>query len=141
MNEATIAPPPQREWRKGWAKKFRAFGLYFYISNTRMKKRPKRDLLFCGNREDRYVANKLKVYERQEHRCPHCGQEFDYERMEAHHYLPVGRFPELQWSIRNIVMLCHRCHQEVHCNPYKNIKMMEAKAQELGIDLSERYVK
>jgi hypothetical protein len=27
----------------------------------------------------------------------------------------------------------------VHCNPWKNIEMMKAKAEELGIDLKERY--
>ena len=36
-------------------------------------------------------------------------------------------------------MLCHKCHKEIHCNPYKNIAMMEAKAKELGYDLTERY--
>jgi hypothetical protein len=36
-------------------------------------------------------------------------------------------------------MLCHRCHKEVHINPWKNIEMMKAKAAELGIDINERY--
>lgn len=52
-------------WRKGWAKKIRAFGLYFYVSNCRMKKRPKRDVLFTGYREHIHVENKKKLYERQ----------------------------------------------------------------------------
>ena len=30
-------------------------------------------------------------------------------------------------------------HKEVHCNPWKNIELMKAKAEELGIDLKERY--
>jgi predicted HNH restriction endonuclease len=63
----------------------------------------------------------------------------DYDNMELHHILPLARFPELGQSIRNGILLCHRCHKEVHCNPYKNIRMMEAKAEELGIDLTERY--
>ena len=36
-------------------------------------------------------------------------------------------------------MLCHRCHKEVHCNPYLNIQMMEDKAKEMGIELKGRY--
>jgi hypothetical protein len=36
-------------------------------------------------------------------------------------------------------MLCHQCHKEIHMNPWKNIKMMQAKADELGIDLAQRY--
>ena len=37
------------------------------------------------------------------------------------------------------IMLCHKCHKEVHCNPWRNIELMKAKAEELGIDLKERY--
>ena len=126
-------------WRKGWAKKFRIGRLYFYISNCRMKKRPKRDLMYSNYVQDHCVENKRKLYERQGGKCPHCGQPFDYEAMELHHVLPLSRFPELGQSIRNGIMLCHRCHNEVHCNPYLNIQMMEDKAKEMGIDLKERY--
>ena len=126
-------------WRKGWAKKFRIGRLYFYISNCRMKKRPKRDLMYSNYVQDHCVENKRKLYERQGGKCPHCGQPFDYEAMELHHVLPLSRFPELGQSIRNGIMLCHRCHKEVHCNPWRNIQMMKEKAKEMGIDLSERY--
>ena len=126
-------------WRKGWAKKFRIGRLYFYISNCRMKKRPKRDLMYSNYVQDHCVENKRKLYERQGGKCPHCGQPFDYEVMELHHVLPLSRFPELGQSIRNGIMLCHRCHKEVHCNPWRNIQMMKEKAKEMGIDLSERY--
>ena len=29
--------------------------------------------------------------------------------------------------------------KEVHCNPWRNIQLMKEKAEELGIDLSERF--
>ena len=80
------------------------------------------------------------VFEAQGHRCAICGREFEtHKAMEAHHALPWHRFPELRNRRENIVMLCHRCHKEVHCNPYKEIAMMEAKASELGINISERF--
>lgn len=82
---------------------------------------------------------KKKLYERQGHRCPHCGKEIELEMMEQHHILPIGRFPELVYSIRNSILLCRKCHKEVHMNPFKNIRMMMDKADELGIDLNERY--
>ena len=126
-------------WRKGWAKKFRIGRLYFYISNCRMKKRPKRDLMYSNYVQDHCVENKRKLYERQGGKCPHCGQPFDYEAMELHHVLPLSRFPELGQSIRNGIMLCHRCHKEVHCNPWRNIQMMKEKAKEMGIELKGRY--
>ena len=140
--EKDIIPPFRSKpmtWRKGWAKKWRIGRLYFYISNCRMKKRPIRDLMYDGPAQDHVVANKRKLYERQGGKCPHCGQAFDYEQMELHHVLPIARFPELGQSIRNSIMLCHYCHKEVHCNPWRDIELMKAKAEELGIDLKQRY--
>ena len=137
-----INPPyhsQPRAWRKGWAKKLRIGRLYFYISNCRMKKRPIRDLMYTNHTQDHCVENKRKLYERQGGRCPYCGQPFEYEAMELHHVLPLARFPELGQSIRNGIMLCHKCHKEVHLNPWRNIELMKAKAEELGIDLTERY--
>lgn len=130
-----IFTPPQRSWMH----RIRLFGVFFYISNVRLRKRQLRDLRFTGYRENNYVTNKQKVYERQQHRCPHCGQQYPLDQMEAHHYLPVARYPEYQWSIRNIILLCNRCHREVHCNPFLNIRLMQQKADELGIDLQDRY--
>ena len=141
--QVTIINPPYhsqpRLWRKGWAKKFHFWKWYFYVSNCRMKKRPIRDVMYGNYVQDHCIENKHKLYERQGGRCPHCGQPFEYEAMELHHVLPLARFPELGQSIRNGIMLCHKCHKEVHCNPWRNIEMMKAKAEELGIDLKERY--
>ena len=137
-----LAPEkPKRTWRHGWSRKLHIpfIGIYFYVSNVRMKKRKRSDLINTGFFHDHLIENKKKLYERQQHRCPHCGRELEFEEMELHHILPVGRYPELHLSIRNGIMLCNGCHREVHCNPWKNIAMMKAKALELGIDLNERY--
>ena len=88
---------------------------------------------------DHCRERKGKLYERQQGICPECGQHFAINQMEYHHILPWARFPELRGSIRNAVMLCHNCHKEVHCNPWRNIEMMKKKAEELGIDLKDRY--
>lgn len=127
------------EWRIGWYKKFRIGRFYLYISNCRLKRRPIRDLLRNDYVKDHLLSNKGKLYERQEGICPHCGQHFEKNQMELHHVLPVSRFPELGQSIRNNILLCHACHKDVHCNPFKNIKMMEAKAKELDVNLGERF--
>ena len=68
-----------------------------------------------------------------------AGGQFPYKELELHHILPLARFPELGQSIRNGIMLCHKCHKEIHCNPWRNIQLMKEKAEELGIDLSERF--
>lgn len=126
-------------WQKQWYIKLRIGRLYFYLSNCRMKRRPVRDMIYTNNVQDRCVLNKQKLYERQGGCCPHCGQAFGYDVMELHHVLPLSRFPELGKSIRNGIMLCHKCHKEIHNNPYKEIAMMEAKAKELNINIRDYY--
>lgn len=126
-------------WRESWYIRLRIGRLYFYLSNCRMRRRPIRDLMYSNRISDRCILNKKKLYERQGGRCPHCGQAFEFEVMELHHVLPLSRFPELGVSIRNGIVLCHKCHKEVHNNPYKNISIMEKKAKELGYDLKDYY--
>ena len=135
-----IAQPPQPR-RKKWLKKWHAFGLTFAIANCRIKKRDWRDAerqygeTACRNVRD--IKNKM--YQKQNGCCPMCGKHFDYRMMENHHVLPWGRFPELRMKRRNMLLVCHKCHREIHCNPWLNIRLMKEKAAELGIDLKERY--
>ena len=122
---------------KKWIKRWHAFGLFFAVSNTRLKKRDTRP--YTGGWKS-YHNDRNAVWEEQGHKCPICGTEFEsHKEMEAHHALPWARFPELRDKRENLIMLCHKCHKEIHCNPYKNIQMMESKAKELGIDLNEKY--
>ena len=130
-----------KEKRREWKKTFRILKnhLYLTISNCRVKKRSD-----CGyNRQGKLADNmrdiKGRMYEKQQGRCPHCGGGYDLSMMELHHVLPWARFPELRASSRNMLLLCHNCHKEIHCNPFLNIRLMEQKAAELGINLKERY--
>ena len=41
----------------------------------------------------------------------------------------------------NLEMVCDDCHYALHMNPYENLRRMEQKAQELGFDLREYYMK
>lgn len=114
-------------------------GLYFTISNCRVKIRN-----LCGynlKRDERKKMFKFKsrFFKFNNGCCPHCGRKFKIDGMELHHVLPYSRFRELFNDERNMILLCHDCHKEVHCNPFLNIKLMENKASELGIDLNTRY--
>lgn len=132
-----FTPQAVVEKKRKWIKKWQAFGLFFAVSNGRINKRCERRYKggWATYREDRE-----QLFEQQGHRCHHCGQEGNtFKDLEAHHVLPWGRFPELRCKRENIVLLCHRCHKEVHNNPYLEIAMMEAKAKELGIDIDEHY--
>ena len=138
--QVTIINPPfsmEKPKPKKWIKRWHAFGLFFAVSNTRLKKRDTRP--YTGGWKT-YHEDRNAVWEAQGHKCPICGTEFQsHKDMEAHHALPWARFPELRNKRENIVMLCHKCHKEIHCNPWRNIELMKAKAEELGIDLKERY--
>lgn len=140
--QVTIINPPYDaapERKRGWKRGLRMFGIYFAISNRRLKMRTPND-----NRCEGQIGFDLKdakhiCYDRQEGICPECGGHFEYKQMECHHVLPWSRFPELRVSTDNIAMLCHRCHKEVHCNPWRNIQLMKQKAEELGVNLEDRY--
>ena len=139
-NYGTInVEPPPREYHWGWAHRIKLFGLFFYVSNCRMKKRPIRDLICGGKTQNIIRENKGKLYERQGGKCPHCGGEFDLEAMEYHHILPYNRFPEWKTSIRNGILLCHKCHKEIHMNPFLNARLIQQKAEELGVDINTKY--
>jgi hypothetical protein len=129
----------QKQW---WKRSFRLLRgrLYITISNCRVKKRPTSCDHECSPRlTDNLRDIKGQRYKQQHGICPECGKLFEMRDMELHHVLPWGRFPELRGRRANIALLCHPCHREIHCNPWKNIAMMQAKAQELGINLKERY--
>ena len=136
-----MCPQPLEEKPKRWWKRSFRFGrFYLTFSNCRVKKRlPFHNTSLHCKLADNLRDIKGKMYEKQEHRCPHCGREMDVSVMELHHVLPWARFPELRAKRANMLLLCHACHKEIHCNPYLNIKLMEEKAAELEIKLSERY--
>lgn len=122
---------------KKWGKEWRFFGLRFTVIKEKRKKGSGR--IYAGGWK-RHVDNRMAVFEAQGHKCQICGMEFsNFKQMNAHHVLPWCKFPELRNKHENLVMLCENCHKEVHCNPYINIAMQEAKAQELNIDMRGRY--
>ena len=52
---------------------------------------------------------KLAVWEKQQHICPHCGKEFDYEFMEGDHITPWREGGRT--VIENCQMLCMECNR------------------------------
>ncbi len=123
---------------KTWKRSIKIAGLFLTLSNVPVKKRNNRKVGDRDNIDSTYRMKDIRreVKAAQGDRCPICGEVLE---LELHHILPVARFPELWNDRRNCVALCHGCHKEIHCNPWANIRMMEAKAAELGLDLYERY--
>ena len=124
--------------KRGWVLKIKIWHFYLYFSNCRMKKRAIRDY---GERlkHTELIKKKESLYKQQGQICPICKQPFEVEKMEVHHCLPIARFPKLGGVKSNMIVLCHQCHKEIHCNPYRNIAMMEAKAKELNINIRDYY--
>lgn len=124
---------------KRWKKSIKIAGVWLKLSNVPVKMRNSRKVDDRYNIDSTYRMKEIRreVKAAQDNRCPMCGEVS--ERMELHHILPVARFPELWDDRRNCVALCHRCHKEIHCNPWANIRIMETKAAELGLDLGQKY--
>lgn len=68
---------------------------------------------------------KKKVYQRAEGKCELCGKQITWQEYQMHHILPIGRFPEYAMDERNLMCLCHKCHKNIHNNPYTEVEQME----------------
>lgn len=101
-------------------KKFKLFGLYFYVSSIRM--RPRRNI-DEKMRNQRKVLQRMKpgLYKEQGGICPICGKHFEEYAMEMHHKIGVSDSPNLAMVRKNLVLLCHNCHVEI----YKTNKITE----------------
>lgn len=53
-------------------------------------------------------ADKRTVYERQDHKCAICGEEFPYEDMDGDHITPWWQGGRTK--LENLQMLCHMCN-------------------------------
>lgn len=101
-------------------KHFRLFGLYFYVSSVRMKRRRSVDERMRNHRKA-LQKKKLLLYKQQCGRCEMCGRHFGTESLEIHHLIGVKENPGLALSTKNMVLLCHECHVSVHRDPRDEI--------------------
>ena len=134
-NYGTIIMAEQPK-RNTWKRSFKLGHMFITFSNCRLKKRPDfRE--YPGKTRAKDI--KTQLMEEQQGKCPICGHVYEWDAMELHHVLPWCRFKNLRGDRRNIMLLCHDCHHEIHINPWKMIEMMKAKADELGINLEDVY--
>ena len=101
-------------------KHFRLFGLYFYVSSVRMKRRRSVDERMRNHRKA-LQKKKFLLYKQQCGRCEMCGRHFGTESLEIHHLIGVSENPGLALSTRNMVLLCHECHVSAHRDPRDEI--------------------
>lgn len=70
------------------------------------------------NHAKRYDSKWRKLSERYRHDHPLC-QDCDKQDIvepatEVHHIIPISEAPDRRLDVKNLISLCHRCHQERH---------------------------
>lgn len=69
--------------------------------------------LWTGGQHERinakYTEWRKCILERDNYSCRRCGS---VEKLEVHHILPFGRFPNARWDIANGVALCRLHHNQ-----------------------------
>ena len=94
-------------------KRFRLFGLYFYVSSIRMKKRRTADERM-RNLHNLLRKRKKVLYKTQNGCCACCNKPFIIEALEIHHIVGISENPGLATNIKNLQLLCHECHVRLH---------------------------
>lgn len=133
-----------KPFAKRWIKRWHIFGLTFAVSNRRVKMRePSKDRWTWeespAEGRGRLCRMKHERYDKSGGCCDMCGKHFDYRKLQLHHILPYSRMSQFATEERNMLLLCHDCHREIHSNPFRQVEMMTKKAKELGVDLKDFY--
>lgn len=111
--------------------RIKLFGNYnIYISNIRLKKRPKKP--FDGNLKSWRKHYIKPLIEKTGNHCMICGKYHKY--LGVHHILPRDTYPELMRCRENLIFICEECHKRIHQNPYINLPMMLKKMKQLGVE-------
>jgi 5-methylcytosine-specific restriction endonuclease McrA len=57
-----------------------------------------------------YRAWREAVFRRDNYECQQCHKQLPADKLEAHRIKPFSVAPELQFSVKNGLALCHDCH-------------------------------
>lgn len=112
--------------------------LRFYITwDFRLKNSADRTR---SEKHEELVELKHKRWDETCGHCEMCGKKLaKYKKSELHHILPWFLFKEYEADEKNVLLLCHNCHRDIHQNPFLNAKLIERKAKECNINLKDYY--
>ena len=136
LSRMEIKSKIRRVWQMSLPKGWR-----LYVSNCPMKARTPRTAndQRTRHRRDRAQQHKASIYEEHHGQCEMCHRQMKQRQLQLHHLLPMERYPELAGRRDNLMLLCPKCHDEVHKNPFLNSRLMVAAACRMKIDLTERF--
>ena len=125
-------PPIQRKWG------FRIGKWWLYISHNGPMKFRKR--YNQPRQKSKLVDMKRKLVKQRGQVCELCGCHIErYCKTNIHHVIPWTRYPEGELDERNIMVVCQKCHSEIHNNPLLDASLIRKKSLQLGVDIKKIY--
>lgn len=92
------------------------FGWHIYISKTVMRNRTRNNNGYKRDSWKRKVRDRL--LDQNKGRCELCGsnlvQSNGTVHATIHHIKPVSLYPELKKDYSNLMLLCPKCHEDLH---------------------------
>ena len=104
--------------------KIRIKKLRLIVTNEKVKRRSKRDM-FAQAQKDL----KRELITKRGEKCEICGS---VEHIELHHINPISEGGANSRS--NSMLVCSKCHQKLHNNPYFSISIYEKRKSTYSIE-------
>lgn len=101
------------------------FGKYFvYVSDRKLK------AMSAGRRNKaerhlKYLQTAKLMAERNVYECELCG--CTTEKLQMHHLYAVSEFPDKALEQNNTMLVCERCHQRIHNNPFLWLELINSR--------------
>lgn len=92
------------------------FGKYFVYVSDRKLKAKSAGTRNKAERQLKYLQTAKMMAERNVIECELCGNAT--ERLQMHHLYAVSEFPDKALEQNNTMLVCERCHQRIHNNPF-----------------------
>ena len=99
------------------------FGKYFVYVSDRKLKAKSAGTRNKAERHLKYLQTAKLMTERGIFKCELC--DCNTERLQMHHLYAVSEFPDKALEQNNTMLVCERCHQRIHNNPFLWLKLIE----------------
>lgn len=99
------------------------FGKYFVYVSDRKLKAKSAGTRNKAERHLKYLQTAKLMTERGVFRCELC--DCNTESLQMHHLYAVSEFPDKALEQNNTMLVCERCHQRIHNNPFLWLRLIE----------------